>query len=167
LTRPGARGRNWPVFSAFSRRDPIAPQARAAVGRHNKRGIGLSVKTFLTFFGLLFGVADLLVPARVGVIFGMEPSRSAELMARFFGVALLAWALISWFARDFHDESDLRHILAPSGFAHSAGVIVATIGTLSGTMNAMGWTGVLIFLFGAVGSFYFLTADLHQKVFHT
>jgi hypothetical protein len=133
-------------------------------------GTAMSVRTFLTIisiFGLLFGIGDLLVPDRVGAIYGMEASRSAELMARFFGVALLAWALISWFAKDFHDESDLRHILAPSGFAHSAGAVVAAMGTMSGDMNAMGWTAVAIFLFGAVGSFYFLTAGLHQEMVHT
>lgn len=130
----------------------------------------MSLKTFLTIisiFGLLIGAGDLLFPDRVGAIYGVEPSRSAEMMARFFGVALLAWALITWFAKDFHDDSDLRHILAPSGFAHSAGVVVAAIGTMTGVMNAMGWTAVAIFLFGAVVSFYFLTVDLHQRMVHT
>ncbi len=130
----------------------------------------MSVKTFLTIIsilGLLFGIGDLLIPDRIGAIYGMEASRSAELMARFFGVALLGWALITWFAKDFHDESDLRHVLAPSGVAHSAGAIVATMGTMSGVMNAMGWTGVAIFLFGAIGSFYFLTVSSHQRMVHT
>jgi hypothetical protein len=130
----------------------------------------MSVKTYLTIIsiiGLGFGIGDLLIPDRVGAIYGMSASPSSELMARFFGVALLAWALIAWFAKDFHDEADLRHILAPSAVAHSAGVVVAAFGTVSGVMNAMGWTVALIFLFGAVGNFYFLTASLHHRLVHT
>jgi hypothetical protein len=130
----------------------------------------MSVKTFLTIIsilGLLFGIGDLLIPDRIGAIYGMEASRSGILMGRFFGVALLGWALISWFAKDFHDESDLRHVLAPSGVAHTAGFIVATMGTMSGDMNAMGWTSAAIFLFGGIGSFYFLTAGSQQRMVHT
>jgi hypothetical protein len=130
----------------------------------------MSVKTFLTIIsilGLLFGIGDLLIPDRIGVIYGMETSRAGMLMGRFFGVALLGWAMISWFAKDFHDESDLRHVLAPSGVAHVAGVIVATMGILAGDTNALGWLSVAIFLFGAIGSFYFLTAGSRQRMVHT
>ncbi len=129
----------------------------------------MSVKTFLTIisiFGLLFGIGDLLIPDRIGVIYGMEASRSGMLMGRFFGVALLGWALISWFAKDFHDESDLRHVLAPSGVAHVAGIIVAAMGTMAGDTNAMGWLSVAIFAFGAIGSFYFLAAASHRGLVH-
>jgi hypothetical protein len=114
----------------------------------------MSVKTFLTIIsilGLFFGIGELLIPDRLAAIYGIETSRSVEMMARFFGVALLAWALIAWFAKDFHDEADLRHVLAPSGVAHTAGFIVATMGTMSGVMNAMGWVSAAIFLFGAIG----------------
>lgn len=130
----------------------------------------MSMKTFLTIIasiGILFGVANLLVPDAVGVIYGTQPSPSAALMARYFGVALLAWAMISWFAREFHDEADLRHILAPSGVAHSLGVIVSASATMMGTMNAMGWTAVAIFLFGAIGSFYYMRASLPHGMVHT
>ena len=129
----------------------------------------MSVKTFLTvisLIGLLFGIGELLVPDKVAAIYGVQTSPGAAMMSRFFGVALLAWAMISWFARDFHDESDLRHVLAPSALASSAGVVVAAMATMAGTMNALGWFPVLIFLFGALGSLYFLTARLPQGLVH-
>jgi len=130
----------------------------------------MSVKTFLTIMsilGLLFGIGDLLIPDRIGAIYGVEASPSAILMARFFGVALLAWALISWFAKDFHDDSDLVHVLAPSGLAFALGAVVAAMGTMSGVMNNMGWTSVAIFLFGAIGSFYFVLAGASHRMVHT
>ncbi len=130
----------------------------------------MSVKTFLTIMsilGLLFGIADLLIPARMGAIFGVEASRSSDLMAQLFGAALLAWALIAWFAKDFRDDSDLVHVLAPSGVGHAAGFVVAAMGTMSGVMNAMGWISVAIFLFGAIGSFYFVMAGASHRMVHT
>jgi hypothetical protein len=130
----------------------------------------MSVKTFLTIislFGLFFGVGELLAPDRFAAIYGIETSRSLEMMARFFGAALLAWALIAWFAKDFHDESDLRHVLAPSGVAHTAGFIVAAMATMSGVMNAMGWFSAAIFAFGAIGSFYFTAAASRHGLIHT
>ena len=130
----------------------------------------MSVKTFLTIMsivGLAFGFGNLLFPAQMGALYGMEPARGAEFMARYFGVALLAWATISWFAREFHDESDLRHVLAPSGVAFVAGLIVSTMGTLSGVTNALGWLSAAIFLVGALGSFYFLSASTRHGLIHT
>ncbi|MGZ3351190.1 MAG: hypothetical protein ACXU89_19850, partial [Xanthobacteraceae bacterium] len=35
-------------------------------------------------------------------------------------------------------------------------IVAATMGTLSGASNALGWSTVLIYLFAAVGSGYFL-----------
>ena len=37
-------------------------------------------------------------------------------------------------------------------------LIAQTMGTLAGTTNALGWSTVLIYLFAAVGSGYFLMA---------
>jgi hypothetical protein len=44
------------------------------------------------------------------------------------------------------------------GEADVVSLIVAAMGTLAGTMNAMGWVAVLIYLFSAVGCGYFLMA---------
>ena len=38
-------------------------------------------------------------------------------------------------------------------------IVAATMGTLSGASNALGWSTVLIYLFGAAGSGYFLIAQ--------
>jgi hypothetical protein len=44
------------------------------------------------------------------------------------------------------------------GEADVVSLIVAAMGTLAGTMNAMGRVAVLIYLFSAVGCGYFLMA---------
>jgi hypothetical protein len=41
--------------------------------------------------------------------------------------------------------------------AEAVSLCVVILGTLAGTLNAMGWVAVLIYLVGAVGCLYFLT----------
>jgi hypothetical protein len=58
----------------------------------------------------------------------------------------------------------MRSCLGSAGFANQEVALnarrgVAIIGTLAGTTNALGWSTVLIYLFGAVGSGYFLIAQ--------
>jgi len=129
----------------------------------------MSVKTFLTvlsIIGLIFGVAELLAPDQMAALYGMQASPASAHVSRLFGAALLAWGLIGWFAKDFHDEADLRHVLSPTALASSIGVIVTFMGSYEGTTNAMGYVSTLIFLFGAAGSFYFLTARLPHGLVH-
>ena len=114
--------------------------------------------TIISVIGIVFGVGFLLVPEQLGSIYGLKESPDVELGQRFFGAALLAWALIAWFAKDFRDAVTLRGVLIASAIGHTAGLLVSVFGTLSGVMNAVGWSSALVFLFGAVGSIYFLMA---------
>jgi hypothetical protein len=84
-------------------------------------------------------------------------------MSRLFGGTLLAMAVILWSARDFHDEAALRAVLIGTGIADAVNLVVAIVATSSGTINALGWTTVLIYLCGAVGAAYFLTAGRTQQ----
>ena len=67
-------------------------------------------------------------------------------------------AVILWSARDFHDEAAVRAVLIGLGIADVVNLIVAIMAISAGTTNALGWSTVLIYLLGAVGSVYFLTA---------
>ena len=82
-------------------------------------------------------------------LYGLETSPSTLLVARLFGGALLAWGAIVWFARDFRDEAAVPAVLMATGVAEVISLGVAAMATLAGTMNAMGWVAVLIYLFGA------------------
>jgi hypothetical protein len=80
------------------------------------------------------------------------------LLGRLFGGALLTFGVILWLARDFRDEAAVRAALIGGLAGDVVNLVVATMGTLAGTTNALGWSTVLIYLFGAVGSGYFLVA---------
>ena len=126
----------------------------------------MTIKTYFAIFAVLsvlFGIGFVLAPGAVLSNYGIENSPVVALMSRLFGGTLLAIAVILWSARDFHDEAALRAVLIGTGIADAVNLVVAIVATSSGTINALGWTTVLIYLCGAVGAAYFLTAGRAQQ----
>ncbi len=126
----------------------------------------MTIRTFFTIIsviGIVFGVGFLLVPEQIGSIYGWKETPDIQLAGRFYGGTLLAWALIGWFARDFRDAAVLRGLLIPCVIGFTAGLAVTVFGILSGIINALAWSTALIYLFGAVGSIYFLMARSHNS----
>jgi hypothetical protein len=119
----------------------------------------MTIKTFfaiIAVLALVHGIGFVLVPEQVAAGYGMATSVSTVLMARLFGAALLGLGLIFWFARDGSPES-VRGVLIATLVGDAVGLIVVVMGTMAGTLNAMGWVAALIYLFGAAGSAYFVT----------
>jgi hypothetical protein len=122
----------------------------------------MTIKTFFMILAVLaaiHGIGFVLVPDPIASAYGVATSASTRLMAQLFGGALLAWGLIIWFAKDFRDEAAVRGVLIATCIADAVSFIVAAMATLAGTMNAMGWVAVLIYLFSGVGCGYFLTTQ--------
>ena len=110
----------------------------------------------LAVLSVLFGIGFVLAPAQVLANYGVEHSPALALLGRLFGGALLTLGIILWLARDFRDEAAIRTVLVAALIGDAVNLVVATLGTLSGVVNALGWTTVLIYLFGVAGSGYFL-----------
>ena len=126
----------------------------------------MTIKTYFAIFAVLsvlFGIGFVLAPGAVLSNYGVENSPALALMSRLFGGTLLAIAVIHWSAREFHDEGAVRAVLVGIGLADAVNCVVAFLATSSGTINALGWTTVLIYLCGAVGAAYFLTAGKPQQ----
>ena len=126
----------------------------------------MTIKTSFAIFAVLsalFGIGFVLAPGPVLSNYGIESSVAIALMSRLFGGTLLAMAVILWSAREFHDESALRAVLVGTCIADVVNCVVAFLATSSGTINALGWTTVLIYLCGAAGAAYFLTAGKAQR----
>ena len=126
----------------------------------------MTIKTFFAIFAVLsvlFGIGFVLAPGQVLSNYGVENSPTVALMSRLFGGTLLAMAVILWSARDFQDESAVRAVLIGLGVSGAVNLVVAILATTSGTINALGWTTVLIYLCGAIGAGYFLTAGQSQQ----
>jgi hypothetical protein len=119
----------------------------------------MTPRNFLTVFAVLaalFGVGFVAAPNDVLAIYGFPTSPHLAVVGRLFGGTLLALAVLQWLARDFHDESALTSVLMGLGVSHLINFLVAVGGTVSGTINALGWSTVLIYLAGAIGCGYFL-----------
>jgi hypothetical protein len=106
----------------------------------------------------LFGLAFLLVPERVLGLFGTtEKYASTLLLARFFGTALLALALVLWFAKDA-EEGVLRGVGIALIVGALAGLIVTLLGTFSSgaVIRSNGWLAMLLYVLVGLGSAYLL-----------
>lgn len=112
----------------------------------------------LAVLSVLFGIGFVLAPAQVLANYGIEHSPALALLGRLFGGALLTLGIILWLARDFRDDAAIRTVLVAALVGDAVNLVVATMGTLSGVVNALGWSTVLIYLFAAAGSGYFLMA---------
>jgi hypothetical protein len=104
---------------------------------------------------LAFGLGFLLLPGTMVALYGMEALPSANLLGQLFGVELIAVGLLCWFVRGVSDSAAQRAIMLALLIADVAGLIVVLIGTLSGVMNMVGWSGVAIYFVLAVGYTYF------------
>jgi hypothetical protein len=119
----------------------------------------MALKTFFTIFAVLaalFGFGFVAAPNDVLAMYGVPASAHVAVVARLFGGTLLAFAVIQWLARDLGDERALSGLLMGLGISHVVNLLVAISATVAGTINALGWTTVLIYLCGAIGCGYFL-----------
>jgi len=124
----------------------------------------MTVKTYFAIFAvlsLLFGIGFVLAPGQVLSNYGIADSPALALMSRLFGGTLLAIAVIQWSARDF-PEAAVRPVLMGLCAADVINLVISIMATSNGTINALGWSTVLIYLCGAVGAGYFLTAGKAQ-----
>jgi hypothetical protein len=126
----------------------------------------MTQKNYFSIFAVLsvlFGIGFVLAPDQVLINYGIESSPAIALMSRLFGGTLLAMAVILWSARDFHDQAAVRAVLVGSGVSDVVNLVVALLAVTSGTVNALGWSTVLIYLCGALGAGYFLAASKAQQ----
>jgi hypothetical protein len=117
--------------------------------------------TIIAVLALVHGVGFVLLPEQVAASYGMATSASTVLMARLFGAALLGLGLIFWLAR-FGSPASVRGVFIATIIGNTVGLIVVVMGTTAGTLNSMGWVAALIYLFGAVGSGYFVMTRSSQ-----
>jgi hypothetical protein len=119
----------------------------------------MNAKTFLTInaiVALVYGVAFVLIPAQLGVIYGVPADVHTELDAQFFGSALITIGVLLWFAKDFNDPDAVRGILIATAVGDVVGGGVNLVGTFGGLLNGMAWSSTLVYVLLLVGSLYFL-----------
>jgi hypothetical protein len=94
---------------------------------------------------LLYGLATLFVSSIINPLYGFGTTASELLLTRFLGGALLGLGLINWLAKD-QDYSTLHPIFIGNLITDVVGLILALTGTLAGTLSAVGWVSVVLWL---------------------
>ena len=104
----------------------------------------------------VFGIAFVLIPDQVFSLYGLvEPIPGLNYMGQLFGVSLVTFAVLTWFARNAEDSVARKAIVLALLIGDGIGFIVALIAQLGGVVNTVGWSTVAIYLFFALGYSYF------------
>jgi uncharacterized membrane protein YfcA len=125
----------------------------------------MSSKLYLTIaavLAILYGIGFVLIPAKMGELYGVQPEPHAILNVQYFGSALLAWGVIMWFARDL-DWAAVRGVLIGSVVGDAVGGLLSVWGISQGLVNAFGWTSVVIYVLLLLGALYFLSPGSRKR----
>ena len=119
----------------------------------------MSSKLYLTIaavLAILYGIGFVLIPAKMGELYGVQPQPNAMLNIQYFGSALLALGVIVWFARDL-DWAAVRGVLIGGIVGDVVGGLLSVWAIVEGLVNAFGWTSVVIYVLLLLGGLYFLS----------
>jgi len=108
-----------------------------------------------SLIALLYSLGLLLIPPTMLFLYGLGSTAGDKLLAQFFGVQLLTSGLMTLLARDESASSARSAITLSIMISSAIGLIVSLGGTISGAMNALGWSAVAIYGFFAIAFAYF------------
>lgn len=118
----------------------------------------MKINIFLVINAIIaavFGIIFALLPAQAGPLYGFTATAPLNFVARLFGVTLVGTALLSWLVRNATDSDARRAILTSFLVLDVLGFVVTLIGQLTGVVNTLGWSSVVIYLLLAAGFGYF------------
>lgn len=121
----------------------------------------MQLSTFSIIWAVLyigFGLGLLIVPIQFMEPYGVSLDSSGTLMARSFGAALTAYALVFYLNRNIAATDKGWYNLLLSSFIYNiVDFPILLMATLGGVMNSMGWipVGLHVFLAATFGFFVF------------
>jgi hypothetical protein len=104
--------------------------------------------------GAVFGVAFVVASGPLLAIYGITLDKAGTLVAQLFGAALIALAVVNWFARNVTDPEGRRAVVLGNLAGDVVGFVVILLGQLAGIANAVGWSSVAIYLLLGLGFAY-------------
>ncbi len=110
----------------------------------------MSLKTVFIINAIIagfFALVSLVIPATLLSWYGVESNAGIVLMTRFFGVALLAIALTTFYLKDSEFNSEVKSVVLALLLSDIVGIIVAIWGQVSNIVNNLGWSIIIIYVF--------------------
>lgn len=106
-----------------------------------------------TIFYLFFAIGFLFIPVQLHASLNVEANEVVKLMDRYFGSALLALMVLSWFARNYPDSKARRLIIWANFIYLVLGLVTTTLGQFTVKPNALNFGpialhAILVVLFG-------------------
>jgi hypothetical protein len=121
--------------------------------------------TIAAALAVIYGIGFLVIPGRLLILYGTpDPDPHIVLTAQYFGVALLSLGLIVWFVRNCADNATIRGVLMASVIGDVVGFVLTLWGISQGTLNASGWSTVVIYGLLAIGALYLLLLASPEKL---
>ncbi|HEV8669895.1 MAG TPA: hypothetical protein VGS01_04070 [Candidatus Limnocylindria bacterium] len=118
----------------------------------------MKLSTLLTFNAIvasIFGLTAVLVPGVLYSTYGLKSDAGAQLVAQFFGAALLGDVVLSWSLRNI-EPGATRQTLTLAFFVQGAiGLVISLVAQFGAVLNALGWLNVALTAIFAVGYGYF------------
>lgn len=103
---------------------------------------------------LLFGLAFLIIPTQMATSYGNEANTASIVTSRFWAASLIGVAVILWMARNSGDSQARQAIITGGLVLVVLDLIVAVWAVLTGGVNALGWSTVVITLLLTLGFGY-------------
>ena len=103
----------------------------------------------------VFGIGFVFFPWQVLSLYGIQPNPPINFIGELFGAALLAFAVLTWTAKNAADSDARKAIIRALFIGDALGFLMALIAQLDAVVNNLGWSTVIIYLFLAVGFGYF------------
>jgi hypothetical protein len=92
-----------------------------------------------------------LAPGALGSPYGLELDEAGANLARLLGAVMLGHGALNWAARNAEASDSRQAIILGQFVANGAACVAALVNQLSGTPNSVGWIGVVVHLFLALG----------------
>jgi hypothetical protein len=107
-----------------------------------------------TVVALVYGLTTLFIPSQLLSLYGLDLTAGGLIFARLFAAALLAFGLLTWLIRNIHSSPERQAIALALFVADAIGFVVTLVAQIDGTVNALGWSHVLIYLLLTIGFGY-------------
>jgi len=105
---------------------------------------------------LVFGIGFILKPGTMLSFYGAATDQNGLFMTRLFGQAFFLIGLLFWLARTTTEPTTQRAFALAAFVGNGIGFLLSLRHQLSGTINALGWSTVLLYLIFSLGFGYFL-----------
>jgi hypothetical protein len=108
---------------------------------------------------LVFGAVLLVAPSFLLRILGGVVSAAGLFTAREYGAAMIGTLLLTWFAKGVAARDAKGAILLDLLVYDAIGVVITLVAVLTGVLNVLGWSIVIVYLFFTAGSAYVLRRE--------